>query len=129
MTRSTKMAPTMDNFPVITFTDESALRGWLEVNHDTSPGLWVRIFKRDSDVPSVTFQEVLEQGLCFGWSESKRMRGDGVSYLQRFTPRRSKGTASDRNKALVLRLLAEGQMTVSGLEALGMTVPEDGRLS
>jgi uncharacterized protein YdeI (YjbR/CyaY-like superfamily) len=117
------MAPTMDGLQVIGFADEGALRGWLEVNHETSPGVWVRIFKRESDVPSVTFHEVLEQGLCFGWSESKRMRGDRASYLQRFAPRRTKGTVSERNKALARRLFAEGKMTASGLEALKMTVP------
>ena len=113
----------MDDLPVMTFTNVAALRAWLEVNHDTSPGVWVRIFKRDAIVPSVTFEDVLEQGLCFGWSESKRIRGDEASYLQRFTPRRRKGTVSDRNKALARRLSAEGKMTVSGLEALGTTEP------
>lgn len=115
------MTRTMDDLQVISFADWRALRSWLEVNHDNSPGVWVRIFKRGSSVPSVTFTEVLEQGLCFGWSESKRLRGEGESYLQRFTPRRRKGTGSNRNKELVLRLLADGRMTASGLEALGMT--------
>jgi uncharacterized protein YdeI (YjbR/CyaY-like superfamily) len=113
----------MDDLPVVTFPDGDALRRWLEVHHADSPGVWVRIFKRDSGVPTVTFNEVLEQGLCFGWSESKRIRGDEASYLQRFTPRRSKGTASKRNKALALRLIAEGRMTESGIEALAMIRP------
>jgi uncharacterized protein YdeI (YjbR/CyaY-like superfamily) len=117
------MAGMTDDLQVISFADGAALRSWLEVNHDKSPGVWVRIFRRDSEVPSVSFEDVLEQGLCFGWSESKRIRGDEVSYLQRFTPRRSKGTASDRNRALVVRLLAEGRMTEPGLEALRMTRP------
>ena len=68
------MTRTMDDLQVISFADWRALRSWLEVNHDNSPGVWVRIFKRGSSVPSVTFNEVLEQGLCFGWSESKRLR-------------------------------------------------------
>ena len=117
------MAPTMDDLPVLSFTDGAALRDWLVINHDTSPGVWVRIFKRDADVRSVTFEDVLEQGLCFGWSESKRIGGDEDSYLQRFTPRRRQGTVSDRNKVLARRLSAEGKMTVSGFEALRMTDP------
>jgi uncharacterized protein YdeI (YjbR/CyaY-like superfamily) len=84
------------------------------------PGLWVRIFDSRSRVPSITFEDLLEQGLCFGWSESKRMRGDETFYLQRFTPRRRRGTTSDRNRRLVQRLLAEGEMTDSGFEALGI---------
>jgi uncharacterized protein YdeI (YjbR/CyaY-like superfamily) len=113
----------IDDLDVISFADGAALRGWLMVNHVKSPGVWVRIFRRDADVPSVSFEDVLEQGLCFGWSESKRVRGDEASYLQRFTPRRSKGTASNRNRALAQRLLAEGKMTESGLEALRMSKP------
>ncbi len=109
-----------EDLPVATFEDEDGLRRWLTLNHDTSPGLWVRIFKRGSGVISVTFEDVLESGLCFGWSESKRVRGDEISYLQRFTPRRGKTTASDRNRKLAQRLLAEGKMTTSGLAALGM---------
>jgi len=109
-----------DDLPVMAFADEAVLRRWLEANHDASPGIWVRIAKRGSGVASVSFEAVLELGLCFGWSESKRIRGDGASYLQRFTPRRSRGTTSERNRTLAIRLVAEGRMTEAGLEALGM---------
>jgi uncharacterized protein YdeI (YjbR/CyaY-like superfamily) len=109
-----------DDLPVMSFESGMALREWLTRNHEQSRGLWVRIFNAHARLPSVTFEDLLEQGLCFGWSESKRMRGDATFYLQRFTPRRRPGTTSDRNKRLALRLLAEGRMTESGLEALGM---------
>jgi uncharacterized protein YdeI (YjbR/CyaY-like superfamily) len=113
-----------DDLPVMSFEDASTLREWLAANHRESTGLWVRIFNSRAHVPSVTFEELLVQGLCFGWSESKRVRGDEASYLQRFTPRRP-GTTSDRNRKLVQRLLAEGKMTESGLEALGMVQAVD----
>ncbi len=107
-----------DDLPVMSFEDGSTLRDWLALHHRESSGLWVRIFNSRARVPSVTFEDLLEQGLCFGWSESKRIRGDETFYLQRFTPRRRPGTTSDRNRKLVQRLLAEGKMTESGLEAL-----------
>jgi len=110
-----------DDLPVMSFENGDALRRWLKLNHATCPGIWVRIYSRRSSVTGVTFEEVLEQGLCFGWSESKRIRGDETSYLQRFTPRRVRGTASDRNLRLARGLLAEGRMTTFGLEALGMS--------
>jgi len=109
-----------DDLPVMRFEDRHALRRWLELNHDTSCGLWVRISKWRSGLAGIAFQDLLEEGLCFGWSESKRIRGDESSYLQRFTPRRTNGTSSDRNRRLAQRLLAEGRMTATGLEALGM---------
>ena len=108
------------DLPVMSFEDGSTLRAWLAENHDQSSGLWVRIFNSHAGVSSVSFEDLLEQGLCFGWSESKRVRGDETFYLQRFTPRRHPGTTSDRNRKLARRLLAEGKMTQSGLKALEM---------
>lgn len=112
--------PMSDELPVMSFEGGNALRQWLARNHQRSTGVWVRIYTSRSGVPSVTFGDLLEEGLCFGWSESKRMRGDETFYLQRFTPRRHPGTNSDRNRRLVRRLVAEGRMTAYGLRALGM---------
>lgn len=109
----------MDDLEVCQFEDAPALRRWLQKYGQSSPGIWLRIFRQDSGIRSVSFDEVLEAGLCFGWSESQRRRGDTNSYLQRFTSRRTKGTTSPRNLALVERLITEGSMTDAGLEALG----------
>jgi uncharacterized protein YdeI (YjbR/CyaY-like superfamily) len=67
----------------------------------------------------VSFEEVLDEGLCFGWSENKRLPGDELSYLQRFTPRAGKSTSSARNIEHAKQLIADGLMTPSGLAALG----------
>lgn len=107
------------DFPIIEFQDVAALRQWLEANHATSPGILVRIYKRGSGIASVSFEDVLDEGLCFGWSESLRLKGDGNSYLQRFTPRKTKGTTSERNRRHAERLIREGRMTPAGLAALG----------
>ncbi len=87
----------------------------------------MHIYKQDSGVASVTFDELLDEGLCFGWSESQRVRGDARSYLQRFTPRRAKGTVSKRNRERVERLIQEKKMTPFGLEALGIEPDERDR--
>ena len=102
------------------FPSGLALRSWLESNSDSSPGVWVRVFRAGGRVASVTFEQLLDQGLCFGWSESQRLRHDDVSYLQKFTPRRTRGTTSARNLAHAAKLIASGQMTAAGLMALGM---------
>ncbi len=109
-----------DSLPILAFESQVALRDWLEQNHASSNGMWVRIYKRGAGVPSVTFEEVLEHGICFGWSESKRRRFDDTSYLQQFTPRRTPGTTSTRNRALADRMIREGRMTAAGIVALGM---------
>jgi uncharacterized protein YdeI (YjbR/CyaY-like superfamily) len=109
-----------DKFPILAFKSGGELRKWLENNHETSDGIWVQIYKKNSGVPSVTFEEVLDEGLCFGWSESLRHKSDGESYLQRFTPRQVKGTTSKRNMIHVARLIEEKKMLPSGLKSLGI---------
>jgi uncharacterized protein YdeI (YjbR/CyaY-like superfamily) len=67
----------------------------------------------------VTFEEILDGGLCFGWSENKRLPYDEASYLQRFNPRATKGTASTHNITHARQLIKDGLMTKAGLDALG----------
>ncbi len=109
-----------NDLPIMTFESVHELRAWLVKNHATSSGIWLQIYKKNSGVESVTFEEVLDEGLCFGWSESKRIKGDEKSYLQRFTPRRKNGTTSKRNLKHVERLIEEKRMTSAGLKALGL---------
>jgi uncharacterized protein YdeI (YjbR/CyaY-like superfamily) len=111
----------MDNeLHIMTFENGNELRTWLVENHSNSDGIWVRIFSKHSNVPTVTFEELLDEGLCFGWSESTRRKYDQDSYLQRFTPRKTVGTKSSRNLERVRELMKNGRMTSSGLKALGM---------
>lgn len=104
--------------PIMNFTNAAFLRQWLEANHSSSNGIYVRIYKKNSGTASVSFEDVLDEGLCFGWSESVRLKGDAQSYLQKFTPRKKKGTTSERNRRHAARLIREGRMTPAGLAAL-----------
>ena len=63
-----KLNGSHENLNVISFETRNDLHEWLLENEKTSDGIWVRIFKTKSKVKSVTFHEVLEEGLCFGWS-------------------------------------------------------------
>ena len=110
---------THPNLPIVVFESVAELRQWLEKHHASSEGIFVRIYKKGSGSMSVSFEEVLEEGLCFGWSESLRLAYDDVSYLQKFTPRKTKGTASERNRRYAKRLIKEKRMTPAGLKALG----------
>lgn len=109
-----------DTLPTKSFKTRAELRQWLETHHASHEGLWVRIYKAGSQKPSVSFEDVLDEGLCFGWSESMRRAGDAESYLQKFTPRRTRGTVSPRNKAHAEKLITQGLMTPAGRTALGL---------
>ncbi|MFT3714751.1 MAG: hypothetical protein QM774_02055 [Gordonia sp. (in: high G+C Gram-positive bacteria)] len=101
------------------FATAEDLWAWLAEHHDTHPGLWVVLQKTTSPVPSVSFHDLLEAGIAYGWSESTRRANDSASHLQKFTPRRTQGTVSARNIEIADRLEAEGRMTPAGRTALG----------
>lgn len=103
---------------ILSFATTEQLWSWLASHHADHPGIWVQLHRTGSGVPSVSFHDVLEAGIAYGWSESTRRAHDSTSYLQRFTPRRSRGTTSARNVAIAERLEAEGRMTPAGRRAL-----------
>ena len=119
------MTRALDNLPILEFETSVELRAWLEEHHASSEGMWLRIYKKHSGIRSVTFEQVLDEGLCFGWSESTRQKYDDVSYLQKFTPRKSIGTQSARNLARTKLLIQQGRMKSSGLIALGRNIESD----
>lgn len=100
------------------FSTRKELHEWLLKNHAVSPGIMIKLFKVSSGITSVSFQEVLEEGLCFGWSESQRLPYDTQAYLQKFTPRKTRGTTSERNRKLVEKLDKLGLMTDAGRSVL-----------
>jgi uncharacterized protein YdeI (YjbR/CyaY-like superfamily) len=111
---------TLDGLPILEFRTSNELHVWLEEHHASSDGMWLRIYKKSSHVQSVAFEEVLDEGLCFGWSESKRRKYNHTSYLQRFTPRKAVGSHSPRNLARAQKFMEIGRMTLSGSKALNL---------
>jgi uncharacterized protein YdeI (YjbR/CyaY-like superfamily) len=103
---------------ILEFETSAELCAWLKDPYDSAKGIWLRIYKKNSGICSVTFEQVLDEGLCFGWSESKRRKYDAVSYLQKFTPRKSVGSQSARYLARAQLLVEQGKMTPAGLAAL-----------
>ena len=92
-----------------------AWRDWLEKNHASSTGVWLVYAKKHSGLPSLTYNDAVEEALCFGWIDSKINPIDDAFYMQIFTPRKLKSAWSALNKTRVERLLAAGLMTPAGL--------------
>lgn len=103
------------DLPVLPFPDQAALEAWLEENHDTSPGLYVKIAKKGTGIPSVNWEQMVEVLLCFGWIDGRANRLDDTWYVQRITPRRKKSVWSLKNVATIERLQAEGRLRPAGL--------------
>jgi uncharacterized protein YdeI (YjbR/CyaY-like superfamily) len=108
------------------FRSSAELRAWLAKEHARAPGLLLRIYKKDSGVPSVTYAEALDQALCFGWIDGQKLPFDANSWVQKFTPRTARSGWSRINVAHADRLIREGQMTPAGLKEVE-AAKSDGR--
>ena len=108
------------------FTTASAWRKWLEANHDTALGVWMKIAKKGSGVKSITHDEALDEALCFGWIDAKRTKLDDTYFLQRFTPRTARSPWSKINTQRVLRLTKAKKMHPAGKRAVD-AAKADGR--
>jgi uncharacterized protein YdeI (YjbR/CyaY-like superfamily) len=83
---------------IIAFASIVTWRQWLAKNHVASDGIWLRLFKKNSGVASVTYEEALDEALCYGWIDGQLKSHDENSWLRKFTPRRAK--AFGRRKIL-----------------------------
>ena len=118
--------PLPDDLPVLAFATQAELEAWLEREHDTAPGAYVRLAKKGVDVPSVTYAELVESLLCFGWIDGMSRRLDERFWVQRITPRRKRSIWSQKNVEAVAALTAAGRMRPAGLAAVE-AAQSDGR--
>jgi uncharacterized protein YdeI (YjbR/CyaY-like superfamily) len=107
--------PEPDPARIMTFATPKALGQWLTVNHATQRELWVKMFKKRTGIPSVTWDDVVIESLCWGWIDGLKKPIDYQAYLQRVTPRTARSNWSKRNRAHAERLIREGRMPESGL--------------
>lgn len=99
------------------FPTPAAFRAWLEEHHAKTDHLWVGYYKKATKKPSVTWEDTVNEALCFGWIDGIRKSRDAESYVIRFTPRKPKSVWSQRNIDLVEGLTAAGRMQAEGLAA------------
>ena len=105
----------MPDHPRVTPTSRNGWRTWLRQHHRKVAGVWLLYAKKHTGIPSLTWQEAVEEALCFGWIDSLRRPVDETYFAQLFTPRKPKSTWSAINKASVERLIAAGLMEPAGL--------------
>jgi uncharacterized protein YdeI (YjbR/CyaY-like superfamily) len=96
------------------FPSQQAFEAWLSQHHDTEPELWLKIHKKDTGLPTVTYAEALDVALCWGWIDGQKKGFDEKSFLQRFCPRKGKSNWSENNRQHVARLITTGRMTPHG---------------
>jgi uncharacterized protein YdeI (YjbR/CyaY-like superfamily) len=112
--------------PVIAFRDAAEFEAWLDAHVDLEAGVWLKIAKKASGRPSLTSDEAVDVGLCYGWISGQRKPCDDVCYLQKYVPRRPRSRWSQVNVARAGELIAAGRMRPSGLAEID-AAKADGR--
>ena len=104
-------------FKLLRFASRAEWRRWLSENHGKAKEAWVGHWKVSTGKSTVSYDEAVEEALCFGWVDGKKKSVDAERYAYRYTPRSPQSSWSALNIDRVKRLIAEGQMTPSGLAA------------
>lgn len=100
---------------IVIFKTQAEFHKWLHKNYDTSPGIWIKMYKKATNIPSINHQEAILEGLCYGWIDGQSKGLDDKSWLQKFTPRRPRSIWSKINTEHVQRLIDEGKMQPAGM--------------
>ena len=105
----------MDEIPVFYAADRATWREWLHKNHETETGIWLLSYRKETDTPSVKYDDAVEEALCFGWIDSAIRKVDEFSSKQLYTPRKLKSNWSALNKMRIDKLIKAGLMLSAGL--------------
>jgi uncharacterized protein YdeI (YjbR/CyaY-like superfamily) len=104
-----------NDLPILQFADAAAWERWLAEEHAAARGVWLKIAKKATGIPTVTHAEALVEALCYGWIDGQRAPHDKSFFLQRFTPRRPRSKWSQVNRQKAIELIERGRMQPAGL--------------
>jgi uncharacterized protein YdeI (YjbR/CyaY-like superfamily) len=99
-------------------TSQQAWRTWLQENHRSKQSVWLVCYKKKSNIPTITWSDAVDEAICFGWIDSKRITIDDDKFMQFFTKRKPNGTWSKVNKEKIKQLTDKGLMTEAGFECI-----------
>lgn len=99
-------------------TKRADWRKWLREHSDKTPEIWLIYYKKETGKPRISYDDAVEEALCFGWIDSIEKRIDHERFAQRFSPRRKTSVLSEPNRKRLQKLIAERKMTPAGLAAV-----------
>jgi len=111
----TTLAGEQDQLDVQSFASQQEWAAWLDANHASARGLWLKLAKKATGIPSVTYDEAVESALCYGWIDSLKKSLDDGWWVQKFTPRGRKSIWSQKNCQKAEALIESGAMAPAGL--------------
>jgi uncharacterized protein YdeI (YjbR/CyaY-like superfamily) len=115
------------DLPELIVAHDREWRRWLRSHHSRSPGVWLVLAKKGTTDPTaLSYDQALEEAICFGWIDGQLGRRDAATFRRRFTPRGPRSPWSQRNTGIAERLMDSGRMHTSG-EAEVLSAQADGR--
>ena len=109
--------------PVVPFASKKKWSDWLAKEHDKSAGVWLKIAKKDSGIPSITYEEALDVALCYGWIDGQKKGFDDKYWLQKFTPRGPRSIWSKINTEEAAK--QDGRWDAAYASQKDISIPED----
>jgi uncharacterized protein YdeI (YjbR/CyaY-like superfamily) len=100
------------------FTNRHDWRSWLEKNHETKKDVWLIFYKKHAGKPNITYDEAVEEAICFGWIDSIVKRLDDEKFARKFTHRKPDSNWSESNKKRAHKMITQRRMTKAGLELI-----------
>ena len=114
------------DLPILPFASKKKWADWLAKQHDKSAGVWLKLAKKGSEIPSVTYDEAVDSALCYGWIDGQKKGFDDKYWLQKFTPRGARSIWSKINTEKAEKLIKSGDMKRAGLKVIE-AAKQDGR--
>jgi uncharacterized protein YdeI (YjbR/CyaY-like superfamily) len=108
------MAAERAGLPIIAFADLAAWEAWLTAQPAGAAGLWLKIAKAGNDASTLTKAQAIDGALCHGWIDGQIDKYDDAWFLTRFTRRTAKSKWSEKNRARVQQLVADGRVSAAG---------------
>jgi uncharacterized protein YdeI (YjbR/CyaY-like superfamily) len=103
------------DLPTLPFASQQDWEQWLSEHHANAEGIWLKIAKKETGIPSVSYAEALDSAICYGWIDGQKAPFDEQYWLQKFTPRRPKSKWSKVNCDKATALIEAGRMQPAGL--------------
>jgi uncharacterized protein YdeI (YjbR/CyaY-like superfamily) len=101
--------------PELLVADAAGWQHWLRRHHGQSPGVWLVLTKKGTvDPTALSYDQALDEAICFGWIDGQVGRRDSTTFRRRFTPRKARSPWSQRNAVIAERLTATGRMQPGG---------------
>jgi uncharacterized protein YdeI (YjbR/CyaY-like superfamily) len=115
-----------DSLSIMSFETQQDWEKWLAEHHADTEGIWLKLAKKETGIPSVNYSEALDSAICYGWIDGQKASFDDRYWLQKFTPRRPKSIWSKANCEKATALIVEGRIQPAGLRQIELA-KADGR--